>query len=104
MWLWSRVELTPEIKNEICVLGPVQHLVSPDKLHHLSLGAWQAAFPKRGCAETAATISKYNDLFFSGTLADEASIPGNRVPLSSPTCRKPSARHSSPVIGRCGCG
>lgn len=72
LWLWSPVALTPEIKNEICALGPVQHLVSPNKLHHLFLGAWQAAFPKARMWGTAATISKYKALFFSGTLADVA--------------------------------
>lgn len=70
LWLWSPVEPTPEIEDQVRALGPVRHLVSPNKLHHLFLGAWQARFPSARMWGTASTIAKCKDLVFSGTLAE----------------------------------
>lgn len=71
LWLWSPVERTAAIENEIRALGPVRHIVSPNKLHYLFLGEWQAAFPDASLWATAATIAKRKELRFAGTLADE---------------------------------
>ena len=37
LWLWSPVEETAAIEHEVRALGPVRHIVSPNKLHHLFL-------------------------------------------------------------------
>jgi hypothetical protein len=71
LWLWSPVELSPEIEDQIRALGPVRDLVSPNKLHHLFLGAWQIAFPEARTWGTPSTIAKCGDVAFSGMLADE---------------------------------
>jgi hypothetical protein len=71
LWLWSPVEKTAAIEDEIRTLGPVRHIVSPNKLHYLFLGEWQAAFPDAKLWATAATIAKCRDLHFSGALADD---------------------------------
>jgi hypothetical protein len=71
LWLWSPVEKTATLAEEIRALGPVRHLVSPNKLHHLFLGAWQAAFPDAQLWGTAATIAKCGKLRFAGALSDE---------------------------------
>ncbi len=72
LWLWSPVQKTLSIENEVRALGPVRHIVSPNKLHHLFLGKWQAAFPDAKLWGTAPTIAKCSDLHFAGTLADRA--------------------------------
>jgi hypothetical protein len=41
LWVWSPVALDDALADEIDRLGPVGHLVSPNKLHHLFLGAWR---------------------------------------------------------------
>lgn len=69
LWLWSPVERTATIENEIRALGPVRHIVSPNKLHHLFLGEWQTAFPDASLWGTAATIAKCDNLRFAGALA-----------------------------------
>lgn len=71
LWLWSPVEKTGAIEREVRALGPVRHIVSPNKLHFLFLGEWQAAFPDAKLWGTAATIAKCHDLQFSGALADD---------------------------------
>jgi hypothetical protein len=72
LWVWSPVKLTPALKEQVCELGPVRHLVSPNKLHHLFLGEWQVAFPEALLWGTASTIAKFKALKFHGALADVA--------------------------------
>ncbi|TSE02907.1 DUF4336 domain-containing protein [Mesorhizobium intechi] len=71
LWLWSPVERTAAIEAEIRALGPVRHIVSPNKLHYLFLGEWKAAFPGASLWATAATIAKCKELDFSRALTDE---------------------------------
>jgi hypothetical protein len=70
LWLWSPVKRTVEAEDEIRALGPVRHIVSPNKLHFLFLGEWQAAFPDAKLWGTPATIAKCGDLNFYKALAD----------------------------------
>lgn len=71
LWLWSPIEKTAEIEAAVCALGPIGHIVSPNKLHYLFMGEWQSAFPDARLWGTASTIAKCRDLKFSGTLADD---------------------------------
>jgi hypothetical protein len=72
LWLWSPVARTAAIEDEVRALGPVRHIVSPNALHYLFLGAWQAAFPDARLWATQGTIAKCRDLRFAGALTDEA--------------------------------
>jgi hypothetical protein len=71
LWLWSPVEKTAGLESEVLALGPIRHIVSPNKLHYLFLGAWHAAFPDAKLWGTAETIAKCGDLDFAGALADD---------------------------------
>lgn len=44
--LWTPVALTPELAGHVAELGPVAHLVAPNRLHHMALADWAAAFPQ----------------------------------------------------------
>jgi len=35
LWLWSPVEKTAALEQEVRALGPVRHIVSPNSLHYL---------------------------------------------------------------------
>jgi hypothetical protein len=70
LWLWSPIEPTPELVEAVRALGPVRHLVSPNKLHHLFLAAWRDKFPEAKLWGTAQTIGRFPRLGFSGTLTD----------------------------------
>lgn len=71
LWLWSPIALGGEIEQEVRALGPVRHLVSPNKLHHLFLAAWKAKFPDAKLWGTASTVARFTDLHFSGTLTGD---------------------------------
>lgn len=71
LWLWSPIEKTSEIEEEVRSLGPVRHIVSPNKLHYLFLGEWHAAFPDAELWGTAATVVRCRDLHFSAPLGDD---------------------------------
>ena len=45
LWLHSPTDLTPSLKKEIDELGPVQHLIAPNRIHYWWLGDWAAAYP-----------------------------------------------------------
>ncbi len=70
LWLWSPVAKTTALEDHVRALGPVRHIVSPNKLHYLFLSEWQAAFPNARLWGTRTTIAKCHRLNFSGVLAD----------------------------------
>jgi hypothetical protein len=70
LWVWSPVALTPELKAEVDALGPVAHLVSPNKIHHLYLTEWHEAYPDAKLWGPASTIRKRKDLPFQPPLED----------------------------------
>jgi hypothetical protein len=74
LWLWSPIEKNTEVESAVRALGPVRHIVSPNKLHYLFLGEWQAEFPNAKLWGTASTIAKCPALNFAGTLADDPPI------------------------------
>lgn len=45
LWVWSPIALTAELTRAIEDIGPVRHIVSPNKLHHLFLGEWAERWP-----------------------------------------------------------
>ncbi|MEF2071558.1 DUF4336 domain-containing protein [Consotaella aegiceratis] len=71
LWIWSPIALDDELKTEIEGLGSPAHLVSPNKLHHLAMGEWAAAFPGVRLWALPALMKKRRDLHFE-TLGDEA--------------------------------
>ncbi len=71
LWVWSPVKLTDDLRAAVDRLGPVAHLVSPNKLHHLYLQEWSAAYPAAALWGPASTIRKRPDLKFRQPLRDE---------------------------------
>jgi hypothetical protein len=70
LWVWSPVKLTADLVAELNRLGPVRHLVSPNKLHHLYLPEWKVAFPGAQLWGPLSTIKKCSDLSFREALTD----------------------------------
>ena len=52
LWVHSPTELPSSLKSEIDSLGPVEHLIAPNRIHYWWLGDWAEAFP--GAATYAA--------------------------------------------------
>ncbi|MEZ5997625.1 MAG: DUF4336 domain-containing protein [Hyphomonas sp.] len=70
LWVWSPIALTDALKAEVTALGRVAHLVSPNKIHHLFLPDWHAAWPEAKLWGPASTLRKRKDLPFQPALAD----------------------------------
>lgn len=70
--IWSPVALTGEIRDAICDLGQVAHIVAPNTLHDSFLSEWTHAFPGAGLHAAPGLAKRRPDLHFSGTLGDEA--------------------------------
>lgn len=45
LWCHSPTTLTPALKAEIDSLGPVEHLISPNKIHYAHIQSWVEAYP-----------------------------------------------------------
>jgi len=72
LWIWSPISLTAELGEAIDRLGPVQFIVSPNKLHHLFLADWALRWPAAHLFAPPGLASKRSDLKFSGELSDGA--------------------------------
>jgi hypothetical protein len=76
LFLWSPTELVEGLRSQIDGLGPVKHLVSPNKLHYFHIPAWKATYPEAiawaspGVRERAASQQK--EVSFDRDLLDEA--------------------------------
>ena len=72
LWLCSPIELTDALADAVRALGPVQHLVSPNKIHHLFLGQWAQAWPEAKLWASPGLARRRRDLSFDGELGDAA--------------------------------
>ncbi len=45
LFLWSPTKPDEGLRSEIDALGPVRHLVSPNKIHYAHVAAWKRAYP-----------------------------------------------------------
>jgi hypothetical protein len=70
LWVWSPIKLTTDLRADVDGLGPVRHLVSPNKLHHLYLKEWKTAYPEAALWGPQSTIKKRSDLSFREPLTD----------------------------------
>ncbi len=71
LFVWSPVVLSSALRREIDALGPVRHLVSPNnRLHHLYLGEWKAAYPEACLYASPGLQRKRRDLAFDAELDD----------------------------------
>jgi hypothetical protein len=70
LWVWSPIALTARLAEEVETLGPVRHLVSPNKLHHLFLGAWKARWPAARLYAPPGLRRRRRDLAFDADLCD----------------------------------
>jgi len=70
--LHSPVPPDPELCDALAEIGPVRHLLAPNKLHHLYFAAAAEAFPDARRWAAPGLAGKRHDLAFDGELGDEA--------------------------------
>lgn len=71
LWVWSPIALTDPLAATVDALGPVRHIVSPNKLHHLFLAAWIARWPAARLYAPPGLARKRPDLRFAAELTDD---------------------------------
>jgi hypothetical protein len=71
LWIWSPVEWTEGLEHELAALGPVGHLVAPNKIHHLYLDGWARHHPEARLYAAPGLASRRRDLAFCAELGDE---------------------------------
>jgi hypothetical protein len=69
-FVWSPVALTDSLAGAVEAIGPVGHIVAPNKLHHLFLGAWADRFPDARVYAPPGLARKRPDLGFDAELGD----------------------------------
>lgn len=70
LWLWSPIAWSEELAAALAPLGPVRHLVAPNKLHHLFLPDWAERFPQARLYAPPGLARKRADLAFHAELGD----------------------------------
>lgn len=68
LFVWSPIALSAALKREVDAFGPVRFLISPNRLHHLFLAEWKAAYPQARLYASPGLRRKRKDLAFDGEL------------------------------------
>ncbi|MBW2416116.1 MAG: DUF4336 domain-containing protein [Deltaproteobacteria bacterium] len=69
--LHSPISATPDLVREVKALGPVAHIVAPNRFHHLFVGEWQRACPDASIYVAPGLETKRADLAIAGVLGEE---------------------------------
>ena len=72
LWLWSPVRLTPALLEALEPLGPVRHIVAPNRLHHMALADWVHFCTGVRLHAAPGLQAKRGDLHFSSDLWGES--------------------------------
>ncbi len=71
LWVCSPIRLDDGLRAAVDKRGPVRHLVSPNKIHHLFLGEWAHAWPEAKVYASPGLAKRRRDLSFDAELGDE---------------------------------
>ncbi len=72
LWLHSPVPINDALASELAALGPVAHLVAPNRLHHLHLPAAIARYPEARVWGAPGLAAKRPDVRFDEVLGEAA--------------------------------
>ena len=70
VWVWSPVALTPGLARAVDAIGPVRHIVSPNKIHHLFLKEWAERWPDARLHAPPGLAKRKPELHFDAELGD----------------------------------
>ena len=71
----SPIHITPSLQSKLDQLGPVKHIVSPNKLHHLFLDAAITLYPGAKLYVPPGLVGKRPEFSFGAPLTDAAPGP-----------------------------
>ncbi len=70
LWIWSPVALSDELADAVEAIGPVRHIVSPNKIHHLFLSQWHERWPDARMYAPPGLARRKPGLHFDAELLD----------------------------------
>lgn len=70
LFVWSPIELSQTMRDEINALGEVRYLIAPNDLHHTFLQDWHHAYPLAKIIAAPGLIAKRKDIHFDDVLGD----------------------------------
>jgi hypothetical protein len=70
VWVWSPIELNTELERAVESIGPVRHIVSPNKIHHLFMKEWAERWPDARLYAPPGLTKRRRDLHFHAELGD----------------------------------
>lgn len=70
LWIWSPIRLSDDLARAVDAIGPVRHIVTPNKLHHLFLEAWVRRWPDAVLHAPPGLARKVPQLHFGAPLLD----------------------------------
>lgn len=70
LWVCSPIRLDPALAAAVDEIGPVRHLVEPNKIHHLHLGEWAERWPDAKAYAPPGLARRRPDLRFDAELGD----------------------------------
>lgn len=70
LFIWSPIPLSDTLRSKVDALGPVQHIIAPNSLHHLSVPDWQKAYPNAKVHAPPKLRKKRKDIKFDDDLGD----------------------------------
>ncbi len=71
LFVYSPVPLDDATRNELDPLGPVRHVIAPNRFHHLHIGDYRAAYGEALLWAAPGLPEKRPDVHFDGVLGDE---------------------------------
>ena len=72
VWVWSPIALTSDLARAVDSIGPVRHIVSPNKIHHLFLQEWAERWPGARLYAPPGLASRKPGLHFDAELGEDA--------------------------------
>ncbi|MGH8138489.1 MAG: DUF4336 domain-containing protein [Steroidobacteraceae bacterium] len=72
VWVWSPIALTRELSDAVEAIGPVDCIVSPNKLHHLFLSEWRDRWPRARLYAPPGLARRKKKVHFDAELGDQA--------------------------------
>lgn len=70
VWVWSPIALTKELAAAVQEIGPVEFIVSPNKLHHLFLPEWKVHWPDARFYAPPGLARKKTQIHFDEEIGD----------------------------------
>ena len=77
VWLHSPVRPSPDRQHTVDRLGPVEHLVAPNKIHSLGIEPWKALYPSAKVWASPGFSARHPGIAVDALLTNDVEAPWN---------------------------